>query len=317
MDKDKQKNSTVKPKTTQLKLVVNKPKVIGQLEYLEKIKTLAVVSMFSDDELMNKLVLKGGNAIDLFYNISERASIDIDFSIESEFDESELESIEKKIHNVLVDTFLSEGFKVFDIKFFKKPSAVKEKVKKFWGGYGVEFKVIPKEVFDENQDDIEFLRRNASVVGPQQIRIFKLDISKFEYCKDKKKEDLEGYTVYVYSPRMLVIEKIRAICQQMPEYKEVIDTLTISPRPRDFFDIFNLIERYKIDLNSDENKEMLIEMFKIKEVPIILIKKIEKYRDFHKEGFFALKDTVKPSVELKDFDFYFDYVVQKTNSLEV
>jgi len=288
-----------------------------QFDYLDRIKRLAVISMFSDDELMNRLVLKGGNAIDLIYKISERASIDVDFSLEGEFDENELKSIEERINNVLEETFMSEGLRVFDIKFFKKPSKIKEEVKKFWGGYGVEFKVIPIEVYEKNKEDVGSLRRHASVVGPNQVKTFKLDISKFEYCKDKNKEDLDGYMIYVYSPRMLIIEKIRAICQQMPEYKKIIGSLTISPRPRDFFDIYNLIERFEIDLCTKENVDILERIFKAKKVPLDFLKLIKNYKEFHGEGFSALKDTVKSSAELKDFDFYFEYVLQRINSLKI
>lgn len=35
---------------------------------LEKIKRLAITAMFSDDELLDKLVLKGGNAMALIHN---------------------------------------------------------------------------------------------------------------------------------------------------------------------------------------------------------------------------------------------------------
>jgi hypothetical protein len=45
-----------------------------------------------------------------------------------------------------------------------------------------------------------------------------VEISKFENCSDKTGVELDDHTVYVYSPAMLVIEKLRAICQQMPEY---------------------------------------------------------------------------------------------------
>jgi hypothetical protein len=35
------------------------------LEFLKRVRTLALVAMFSDDQLMTRLVLKGGNALDL------------------------------------------------------------------------------------------------------------------------------------------------------------------------------------------------------------------------------------------------------------
>jgi len=49
------------------------------LKFLEKLKKLTIIAMVSDDYLMEKLVLKGGNALDLFYGISPRASLDLDF----------------------------------------------------------------------------------------------------------------------------------------------------------------------------------------------------------------------------------------------
>ncbi|MBL7119885.1 MAG: nucleotidyl transferase AbiEii/AbiGii toxin family protein [Dehalococcoidia bacterium] len=48
------------------------------LDLLERVKRFAIVSVVSNDELMEQLVLKGGNAIDLIYGISDRGSIDID-----------------------------------------------------------------------------------------------------------------------------------------------------------------------------------------------------------------------------------------------
>ena len=286
-----------------------------QFEYLDRIKKLAVIAMFSDDELMNRLVLKGGNAIDLIYKLSARASIDVDFSLESEFEESELEAIERKIYKLLEETYWENGLKVFDISFVKRPQKMSEEVRKFWGGYQIEFKVIQKDVFEKNADDIDFLRRNADVVGPEQNKKFKIDISKFEYCKGKKKRDLQGYTIYVYSPEMLIIEKMRAICQQMPEYKKVVPTLTISPRPRDFFDIYVLTEQFSVDLSNSSNCDMLKRMFEAKRVPLSLLDDVAKFKDFHREGFDSLRDTVNPDRELKDFDFYFDYVINEVKKV--
>ena len=49
-------------------------------ERIRQIKKIALAAMFADDVLMEKLVLKGGNLLDLVYNISVRASIDLDLS---------------------------------------------------------------------------------------------------------------------------------------------------------------------------------------------------------------------------------------------
>lgn len=48
---------------------------------LKDIRRLVIIALFSDDELMEKFVLKGGNALDVVYNIGTRSSVNIDLSI--------------------------------------------------------------------------------------------------------------------------------------------------------------------------------------------------------------------------------------------
>lgn len=67
------------------------------IELIKKIQKLSIIAMVKDDDLIDRLVLKGGNAIDLFYKISKRASIDIDFSINNEFKKDEIENIIERI----------------------------------------------------------------------------------------------------------------------------------------------------------------------------------------------------------------------------
>ncbi len=57
-------------------------------------------------------------------------------------------------------------------------------------------------------------------------------------------------------------------------------------------------------------------IFAAKRVPVELIQKIPEYRDFHRPDFSSVRDTVKADVELQDFDFYFDYVVEKLAALK-
>lgn len=101
----------------------------------------------------------------------------------------------------------------------------------------------------------------------------------------------------------------------MPEYLEGIDKDVRfgKPRPRDFYDIYTILESDKIpelDLKSEENTEHLIKCFEAKRVPLSLIKEIENTREFHQQDEAKLKDAVLNKVEYKGFDFYFDYVLQ-------
>src|SRR5512146_1421142 len=56
---------------------------------LSDIRRLVIVAMFSDDVLFGRLVLKGGNAISLVYGYGTRGSLDVDFSIDGDFDDLE------------------------------------------------------------------------------------------------------------------------------------------------------------------------------------------------------------------------------------
>jgi len=284
-------------------------------EHLEKVKKLTIIAMFSDDDLMHKLVLKGGNALDIVHKVAQRGSVDLDFSIENEFKE-ELAIIEEKIQKTLRDTFKAEGYEVFDITFVKRPEKISPEMASFWGGYVVEFKIIETAKYKQLASNIQSLRRQATVVGGGQKRKIKIDISKFEYCRTKQESELDGFTIYVYTPEMIVFEKLRAICQQMPEYAMMVKDPSRSPRARDFFDIYIVLESFKIDLTTAENIDLLKNIFAAKKVPLELIPRIEEYREFHRENFAAVKDTVKMTTQLKDFDFYFNYVVEQCGTLK-
>lgn len=284
---------------------------------LEKIKRLAVISIVSNDELMEQLVLKGGNAIDLVYQISGRASIDIDFSMEDEFRKDELGDLGRKIESSLTETFRQEGMNAFDVRFKETPKKTSKDFKDFWGGYKIQFKVIPYDYYSKNVDNIGSLRRNATVVGPRNKRTFEINISKFEYCLGKIPKEMDGYTVYVYTTEMLALEKIRSICQQVPEYKSIVTTHYPVARARDFFDIYILLENFPVDLNNETVKDLLKIIFAAKKVPLGYINKVINQREFHRTDFNSVKDTVKSGVDLREFDFYFDYVMDRLQSIKL
>ena len=71
--------------------------------------------MFSDDELLEQLALKGGIAMALVHQKSARASVDLDFSLRQDFG-GDTAKVESRISSALSDTFRSNGFEVFDFK---------------------------------------------------------------------------------------------------------------------------------------------------------------------------------------------------------
>jgi len=285
----------------------------AETERIRRIKQLAIVAMFADDVLMQQLVLKGGNALDMVYNVASRASIDLDFSIENDFDSPN--SMFNKILKSLQRIFNEEGYKVFDITFNERPEPHPPEAPSFWGGYDIEFKIIEQTKYDSFPQDIESIRRNAQVVGPAMRKKFTIQISKCEYCGLKVQLEVDDYMVYVYSPEMIVIEKLRAICQQMPEYIEAIGSSHNTARARDFFDIYSVIEHFHIDITTPANIKLLKDIFAVKEVPLSLIERIGDYKEFHRPDFASVELTVKPKVKLRSFDFYFQYVASQCQKL--
>lgn len=279
---------------------------------LEKIKRAGIVAMFADDDLMDLLVLKGGNAMDIVHNVNSRASVDLDFSMRDDLD---YDVARPKVELALKTTFDLEGYLAFDVNLSPRPSKLPDELLAFWGGYLVEFKLISKRRAEEVDYDLETMRREALRLG--EGTKFTIDISRHEYVDDKVEFELDGYRIFVYSPEMIVCEKLRAICQQMPEYARIIKRNGLgNQRARDFVDIEALVRKLGVDLASDRAKHILVEMFALKRVPLSFIGLIPGTKDFHALGFEEVRAAMKPGVKVESFDYYFDFVVEQCAGLE-
>lgn len=274
---------------------------------LDEIKKLVVTAMISDDELFEHLVLKGGNAIDLIHQLTTRASVDLDFSMAEDFPGGP-DDLKVRVENSLRKTFRQNNYEVFDLKMAEKPDHLSDEMKDFWGGYGFEFKLIDIKYFEEHRTDPQQLRKHALKIGQGQK--FLIDVSRFEYTDDKLSLDFDGYVIYVYSQEMIVCEKLRALCQQMPEYGPIIKrSRPGTARARDFFDIYHLVTAFELDLSSNKAHHILRQMFKAKKVPLLFLKELHRYRDFHRSDFAAVQATVSPTVKMESYDFYFDFTL--------
>jgi predicted nucleotidyltransferase component of viral defense system len=285
---------------------------------IEEIKRLVIIALASDEQLMVTLVLKGGNAIDILQNKHarslSRSSYDIDFSIAGDFDE-DMEGIKGLIKKTISNTFLENGLTVFDYKFFLKPSSVRPEVKDFWGGYNIEFKIILTKEYHRAQGGMERLRRSAIAILPNNSPKIEIEISKYEYVKDKIEANVDGYLIYIYSPEMIVFEKVRAICQQFPEYAVIVPSHSPRPRARDFYDIFLIMDQHRIDPVLKKNKEMLACIFQAKHVPLDYLRLIHKNLAFHKQDWQNVLDTLPAKEEAESFDFYAGYVLNNFQKL--
>ncbi len=273
---------------------------------------MVIIALASDEELMEHLVLKGGNAIELIQGKRDqlsRVSNDIDFSMEHSFDDV-LDQVKTRLQRTIVDTFSGNGLVVFDYLFKVVPREVSDDVKNIWGGYNVSFKLATPENVAKANGDHQALQRSAMAIQSNNSSKVEIDISKFEYVGKKQELDVDGFIIYIYSPEMIVFEKVRAICQQNPGYATVIPGYRIRPRARDFYDIPLLVDQFNIQPSTSGNIQLIEAIFKAKRVPLGYIREIKDNLELHRGDWPNLLDTLPASErsEVRDFDYYAQYI---------
>ncbi len=276
------------------------------------IRKIVIQAMFSDDVLTDRLVLKGGNALEIALGISSRGSIDVDFSIPGVFEDTE--DVRERLFGALRDRFDATGVVVFDEEFQEIPPGLEADQTPWWGGYRATFKLLPRHRFDLVRSRLAKAQIEALPIAPNQERTFTIDISKHEFCGGKQARDLGGFTIYLYSPAMLALEKLRAICQQMPEYTVLRNK---RPRGRDFYDIHAIVRKLSVDLSLPENHTLCRAIFDAKHVPMKLLANIATapVRDFHRLDWEQVKSAVVGELPA-EFDFYVDFVITEVAKLE-
>ncbi len=292
-------------------------RIRNERERIELVKRLTITSLVSRDELFDRLVLKGGNAIAHTGALPIRRSLDVDFSIDGSLEElGSLDELQALFRRLLEGAFQARQLRVFDVVLEQRPRNLREDVLgDFWGGYQLAFKVLDQDTYDQLSDD-DHRRRQAIAFGPSGRRRFTVDLSKHEYCDDKTLAEIDGYGVYVYSDRLFVCEKIRAICQQMPEYRKIVGSPSASPRARDFFDIHHVVTTLGVDMTSVEFWNVLEAVFAAKKVPTSLLGKISESREFHRDDFASVQSTVSSNLAILPFDEYVDFVVGQLSPLQ-
>ena len=288
---------------------------VGQAE-LEAVKRATLTALVTDDGLTDRLVLKGGSALEMIYGVSDRSSIDLDFSMSDTFAAEELDPLRDRIESLLSRSLGEVGLHALDVKLKPRPKKLTADIADFWGGHELSFKVISKEVAASHAD-VDQRRNRAIQVGAGGRASFSVDISSFEYVEPKTEQEVDGYTVFVYSPAMIVAEKLRALCQQMPEYAPVVKRAGRpgAPRARDFLDISSVVQRCRVEMTTPEHLDLLQRTFAAKKVPLHLLEKIHETADFHRTSWPSIQDTVLPSHDLQPFETYFDFVVELARRL--
>lgn len=292
------------------------------IDVVNKIKRLAIIALASDDALSEAIVLKGGNAIDLAYSDQQgavsRTSFDLDFSLTDGDFLEDLQAIKNRIEKTLVQTYAENGYVVLEYNFIPKPKT-KPQTADFWGGYLVEFKVVEQRVFDQPAANPKAQRRDFIPLRPNHSSKFQIEFSKFEYMGEGSKRpiNVDGYTVYVYTPEMIVFEKVRAICQQLPQYAQIIPSHTPRARARDFYDIHLIMESQGVTCRSAERVALLQHIFDAKRVPLAFLQQMRSHKTLHRDDWDNVRATVSQTEEVQEFDFYFDYVMNAFGGITV
>lgn len=279
---------------------------------LESVIRTTLVGIYADDFFSEKIFLKGGQALRFSENILDRLSTDADFSSKGGLIGYISDTFFKRLEKVLVEEFAKKDLLVFDFKEIKKPKIKPDGLPDFFTGWQVTFKIIEKS---KASLPLEERRRNAIIPeGSGTSKIF-LDISEYEYCDSIEKIEIDGSLVCSYSRVLLLLEKIRSICQQHSLYEYSGNT----PRPRDFYDIERLWTKA-----IESNPEVFIQecvlhidkVFDAKKVNMQIIEKIfeSEFLDFHGRAWSGLVFTTDANV--KEFGYYVEtlkYIVSLIN----
>lgn len=283
---------------------------------IDVIKRRAVIAMFSDNQLLEKLTLKGGNALHLIYGIGARASFDIDFSIDGDFES--VGWLQARVTRALNQTFDDVQLIPFDVSVEQKPRLISEDMEHFWGGYDIKFKIISRDEYEQLSHDIDSLRNGALRLDDDGRRNYEIQMSRHEFCKGRQAFLIDNYEVFAYSRELLVAEKLRALCQHTDEYGQIVRrSYSASPRARDFVDIYHVVTRLHFRYDNADFREAVVGVFAAKRVPLQFLNLIQSYREFHRADFASVLAAMPPYERQNiDFDVCFDFVLDISKTLE-
>jgi len=267
---------------------------------IDEVITQAIVSIYSSSALSELLILKGGSAMRLFDDMDSRLSIDADFSLKDRLTDSN--RVFKEMSRCITKAFRAHGYDLLDFKASRRPRKIRKGFPVWWGGWACEFKLVDRK---HRQKSLETRRRNALVPEGSNSPRISIDLSEHEYCGKQRAKMLHGTKIRAYSREMLVLEKLRAICQQHPDYPYRQET---ENRARDFYDIHSLT----IDIDDGFIRRCQFHMgavFGAKEVPLWILHALWKddaFIDEFRRGFDQVRDMVRGPVD--SFDVYLEHV---------
>ncbi len=272
---------------------------------IEDVIDESILAVFKDRILSRHMVLKGGSAMRMLEHDRSRLSIDADFSVRGAIRSAT--TYFARMETTLSHSFAPFGYCVIDFRATARPKRRNPQMPKWWKGWLCTFKLLAHEY---GSLPIETQRRRALIPEGANSPVIEIEVSEHEYCGLERKRRIRGVEVHGYTRELLVLEKLRAICQQHPEYQYRSN----KNRARDFYDIHRLcggrmgarfVQRCRKDLPA---------VFGAKEVPIALLRALwdAEFLAIQQRGFSQVVDGVRGSV--REFDVYVEflrYLVQR------
>lgn len=265
---------------------------------IEDVIDESVLAVFQDPFLSRSLVLKGGTALRMLDHERNRLSIDADFSVAGIIREES--AYFSRIERALKRRFKPLGYGLLDFRYTPRPKQKKPEMPDWWRGWRCEFKLIAKEFLDLS---LEAQRRHAHMPEGSNSTVMLLEISEHEYCGAERKKTIHGIVIHGYTRELLAMEKLRAICQQHPDYK----FRSSKNRARDFYDIYILCSSMD-EIFLRRCRKHLPLVFSAKDVPLSLLKSLwaEDFVSVQRSGFSQVVDSTKGP--LRDFDIYLEHL---------
>ena len=267
---------------------------------IEELLRELIIAIYSSPRLAKLLILKGGSAMRIFDHLSSRLSFDADFSIEEPLER--MTPVIKEMETRLTARFSGLGYDIIDFKFQRKPKAAKKVFPEWWGGWACEFKLVSRR---HRGKSLDAKRRYALKPEPSPSPKITIDLSEHDYCGKRRTKTVADSRIQAYSKEMLVLEKLRAICQQHPSYPYRQERRN---RARDFYDIHSLT----VDTSDTFIRccrQHVKAVFLAKEVPLRILNALwddETFIDEFRRGFAQVQDTVHG--RLNEFDAYLEHV---------
>jgi hypothetical protein len=266
--------------------------------------------------------LKGGSALDLVHQIGlGRSSLDIDMSMTDTLSEDDEISFKKDFLVKLNEIMDEIDLDAFSLTLEHKPDKISiernSDIPQFWRGYLLKIKFRIKSKFLDNvKKGMARPEKGVTVIYDESgCNNFTIDLSACEYLPEDEIEyiDLGGVFINIYSLKLIAMEKIRAIAQQLECY--VPNKKRRRPRPKDFFDITCIYNQLGEDMINKKTYEILSGCMKAKDVPMNFLDLVmsEENKNYHEQAFVSeLLETIpkdnRNSIEIKGFQYYFETV---------